>query len=496
MNITVTVTGGDVVGTRNNGVTTFLGIPYAAAPVGRLAFAAPAPVTGWDGPRDATAEGPSCWQSPYPEPIRSWFGKVTAAELGGECLNVNVWTPDVSAAGLPVMVWIHGGAFTRGANASPMYDGSAFARDGVVLVSINYRLGVFGFLPIDGAPTNLGMRDQIAALQWVQSNITAFGGDPDNVTIFGESAGGMSVANLMPSPATRGLFAKAIVQSGHGHSIVEVDDAIKVTAELAAILGVAPTAAAFADVDPATLIAAQNKVSDELRLAPDPARWGATTISAGGGITGFIPAFDDLIPIFPDDAVAAGAAAGIPLLAGCTAREFTLFSASSGVRGALTEAILPMAVARFGAGPDVVATYRANHPGESAADIFDHIVSDLFFRRSMLNLAQAAEKAGGEVFVYEFAWGTPVADLGPCHALELPFVFDAITSSTSFTGPTPPQQLADDIHSAWVAFAKSGSPGWPVYADRQAVQVFDAPTSTTAELPRAADLAALSAAGV
>lgn len=496
MNITVSVTGGDVVGAQNDGVTTFLGIPYAAAPVGPLAFAAPAPVTGWDGPRDATTEGPSCWQSPYPEPIRSWFGKVTTHDLGGECLNVNVWTPDVSATGLPVMVWIHGGAFVRGSNASPMYDGSAFARDGVVLVSINYRLGVFGFLPINGAPTNLGMRDQIAALEWVQENITAFGGDPGNVTIFGESAGGMSVANLMPSPAARGLFTKAIVQSGHGHSIVEVDDALKVTAELAALLGVEPTAAAFAEIEPSALIAAQNKVSDELRLAPDPARWGATTISAGGGITGFIPAFDDLIPVFPDDAVADGAAAGITLLAGCTAREFTLFSASSGVRGALTEEILPMAVARFGAGPDVVATYRANHPDASAADVFDLIVSDLFFRNSMLNLVRAHVSAGGEAFSYEFAWGTPVADLGPCHALELPFVFDAIASSTSFTGPTPPQQLADDIHAAWVAFATSGAPGWPVFADQQAVHVFDAPASTTVELPRAADLAALRTAGV
>ncbi|GAB19462.1 putative carboxylesterase [Gordonia effusa NBRC 100432] len=491
MDITVTVTGGEVAGKQNDGVTTFLGIPYAAAPVGESTFAAPAPVTPWDGIRAATTEGPSCWQSAYPEPINGWFGKVTASQLGGECLNVNVWTPDVGATDLPVMVWIHGGAFTRGSNASPMYDGSAFARDGVVLVSINYRLGVFGFLPIDGAPTNLGMRDQIAALKWVQDNIIQFGGDPRNVTIFGESAGGMSVANLLASPGARGLFAKAIVQSGHGHSIVEADDARKVTAELAALLGTSPTAEAFASIDPATLIAAQDKISDEIRQAPDPARWGATTVSAGGGITGFIPAFDDLIPVFPDDAVAAGAAGGISLLAGSTAREFSLFSTSSGLRGAITQEMLPMAVARFGADAGVVAAYSANHPDESAADIFDHIVSDLFFRRPMLTLAHTAGQSGSDVFVYEFAWGTAVSDLGPCHALELPFVFDAVSGSESFTGPHPPQRLADDIHAAWVSFAKTGSPGWPAYADGQAVRVFDAERSTTNPLPRGADIAAL-----
>ncbi|NMO05027.1 carboxylesterase/lipase family protein [Gordonia sp. TBRC 11910] len=490
MDITVKVTGGDVVGRRTGDITTFLGIPYAAAPVGELAFADPQPVIEWDGARDATSEGPSCWQSPYPEPIHSWFGKVTAPELGGESLNVNVWTPDVDATGLPVMVWIHGGAFVRGANASPMYDGSSFARDGVVLVSINYRLGVYGFLPIEGAPTNLGIRDQIAALQWVQANVAAFGGDPTNVTIFGESAGGMSVAVLMAAPAARGLFAKAIVESGHGHSIVEVDDAKKVTAEMAALLGVDATAEAFAAVDPTDLIAAQNNVSDQIRLAPDPARWGATTISAGGGITGFIPAFDDLVPVFPDEAVAAGAAAGIPLLAGCTAREFSLFSVSAGLKGALTDEILPMAVARFGAGPEVVATYRANHPDESPGDVFDHIVSDLFFRGSMLRLAEGASSTA-DVFVYEFDWGTPIADLGPCHALELPFVFDALAGSRPFTGPAAPQSLADDIHAAWVRFAKTGNPGWDVYADQRTVHVFNADGGSTGPLPRAADLAAL-----
>lgn len=491
MEISVAVTGGSVVGHESGGVTAFLGIPYAAAPVGARAFAAPAAVTPWDGSRDTSAEGSSCWQPAYPEPIKTWFGKVVADRLGDECLNLNVWTPSVGAGGLPVMVWIHGGAFTRGSNAAPMYNGSAFARNGVVLVSINYRLGIFGYTVLDGAPTNLGMRDQLAALEWVRENIAAFGGDPDNVTIFGESAGGMSVANLMPSPAAQGLFSKAIVESGHGHGIVAPDDALRVTAEIADILGVDATAEAFADVDPATLIDAQNKVSDLIRQAPDPARWGATTISAGGGITGFIPAFDDLIPTFPDEAVAAGAAASVPLLAGSTGREFTLFSASTGVRAAITSELLPMALARFGADADVVAAYVANHPGESAADVFDHVVSDLFFRRPMLNLAAGHASAGGTTFVYEFDWGTPVSDLGACHALEIPFVFDQLAGSNSFTGPTPPQQVADDMHASWVSFASTGTPGWSTYDGGQAVRVFAEPSSTTVPLPRSEDIAAL-----
>lgn len=490
MSITVTVDGGQVSGTLSDGVSIFRGVPYAAAPVGEQAFAAPAPVTPWDGTRDTSAEGPSCWQSPYPDPVGTWFGKVTAPELGGESLNVNVWTPDPGATGLPVMVWIHGGAFVRGANASPTYDGSAFARDGVVLVSVNYRLGAYGWLPVDGAPTNLGMRDQIAALRWVQDNIAAFGGDPGNVTIFGESAGGMSVAGLLASPGARGLFSKAIVQSGHGVSVVETDDARRVTAELAKLLGVDPTARALSQVDPAKLIEAQTAVDNAIRLAPDPERWGATTISAGGGITGYLPTFDELVPVFPQAAIADGVARDIPLLLGSTAREFTLFSMAAGTRGLITDEALPMVAARFGAGPDIVAAYVANHPGATAADVFDLIASDAFFRKPGLDFAAAHENAGGSTHVYEFAWESEVSGLGACHALELSFVFDALRDTNSFTGPNPPQQVADDMHSAWVAFATTGGPGWASYGGGQAVHVFNAPQSETTGLPRADDIAA------
>lgn len=458
MDITVSVTGGDIVGTESGCVTAFLGIPYAAAPVGDLSFAAPQPMVPWQGVRDARAEGPSCWQSPYPQPIRSWFGKVTADELGGESLNASVWTPDVNADGLPVMVWIHGGAFVRGSNASPIYDGTAFARDGVVLVSINYRLGVFGYTVFDDAPTNLGMRDQIAALEWVRDNVARFGGNPNDVTIFGESAGGMSVANLLTSPAGRGLFAKAIVQSGHGHAIFQQDDAAKVTAEMAQILGVPPTAAAFSAIDPETLIDAQNKLGIAIRDNPDPARWGASTIAGGMGITAYMPVFDDLIPQFPY-VTAASAARDIPLLIGCTASEFTLFSLSTGARGAITDEILPFATARFGADAAMLEKYRAERPDASPAEIFDAIASDQLFRNPMMQFAEAYRSSGADVFVYEFAWESPVEGLGACHAMELSFVFDTLAASARFAGPNPPQRVADDMHGAWVRFAKTGNPG-------------------------------------
>jgi len=459
MDITISLTDGDIVGSESDGVTAFLGIPYAAPPIGEMTFAAPQPIGQLNGVRDARVEGPSCWQSPYPEPIRNWFRKVTADRLGGECLNVNVWTPDVDADGLPVMVWIHGGAFVRGSNASPTYDGTAFARDGVVLVSINYRLGVFGYTVFDDAPTNLGMRDQIAALQWVRDNVAQFGGNPNDVTVFGESAGGMSIANLLTSPGSRGLFHKAIIQSGHGHAIFKKEDSAKVTSEMAQILGVPATAVAFSEVSPDVLIDAQNKLSIAIRDDPDPARWGASTIAGGMGITAFMPVFDDLIPEFPDVAAKSGAGGDVPLLIGCTASEFTLFSLSSGTRGAITDEILPAAASRFGADADVLAKYRADRPQATAADIFDAIASDKAFRSPMLRFADAHRSAGAPVFVYEFNWESPVDGLGACHAMELSFVFDTLGSNESFTGPNPPQSVADDMHGAWVRFAKTGDPG-------------------------------------
>src|SRR3954451_20763803 len=305
------VAGGRVKGSNHAWVNAFLGIPYAAAAVGADRYRAPQPVVPWEGERDATGHGPTPAQSPYPAPMDAVLpSSVTSGE---DYLNVSVWAP-AGGDGLPVMVWIPGGAFVRGANSIPTYDGSAFARDGIVMVGVNYRLGAPGFAVLDGAPTNLGLRDQIAALAWVRDNVAEFGGNPDDVTVFGESAGGMSVATLMASPAAGGLFHRAVVQSGGATAVCAVDDARRVSAELAARLGVPPTAEDFAALDPEVVTQAQTAVWLAMQPGPDPERWGPSVVRSGLGIMSLFPVVDgDIVPDVPLNLIADGAASDVPL---------------------------------------------------------------------------------------------------------------------------------------------------------------------------------------
>src|SRR6266487_4405745 len=218
MDIDVRTQQGIVRGRMDEGVATFKGIPYAAPPFGSNRFQPPRPAERWDGVREAFKYGATVAKPPYFPPFDVLLPEPAIA--GEDCLNLNIWTPDPGKAGLPVMVWIHGGAFANGTGAIPTYDGSRFARDGVVCVTINYRLGVDGFLFLGQGSANLGLLDQVAALTWVQENIAAFGGDPNNVTIFGQSAGGMSVGTLLSMPRAAGLFGRAIAQSGAGHHVI------------------------------------------------------------------------------------------------------------------------------------------------------------------------------------------------------------------------------------------------------------------------------------
>src|SRR5664279_2295201 len=250
----VSVAQGQLRGRAEHGVLSFKAIPYAGAPFGASRFAAPVPADSWEGVRDATEFGPTVPKPPYPSPIDQLFPEPVIA--GEQCLNLNVWTPGVEGA-RPVFVWIHGGAFVHGSGAVSAYDGAKFARDGIVCVTINYRLGVDGFLLIEGAPANRGLLDQVAALRWVRENIAAFGGDPDAVTIAGESAGAMSVMTLLSMPATAGLFRRAIAQSGAGHHVIVAATAAKLAAALARDLGVEPTVEGFAAVPIDDLVAGQ-----------------------------------------------------------------------------------------------------------------------------------------------------------------------------------------------------------------------------------------------
>jgi para-nitrobenzyl esterase len=472
---------GAVSGEITGGVTRFLGIPYAASPTGALRFRPPAPPQPWDGVRACVAFGPTPPKPDYAIPFDTILPEPDVP--GDNWLNLNVWTPDVTGSA-PVMVWIHGGAFSNGNSAVPMYDGQAFARDGVVLVSINYRLGVDGFALLPDAPANRGLLDQVAALEWVRDNIAAFGGDPANVTIFGESAGAMSVTTLLGMPAAGGLFARVIAQSGAAQVGADPQDARLVTGELSAVLGFEATAASLADVDLGKLIAAQAAVRDALAVAPDPARFGASIVATS---MAFIPVIDgDSLPVHPLAALAAGQGSGTPLLAGTNAEEFRLFFVPSGMAAMVTEDALAGFATALGIDPSVAALYRANRPDATAGDVLCALVTDRFFRLPTLAAAEA-RSGQAPTYLYEFAWRSPALDLGAAHAVEIPFVFDnlAAADAPAVLGSAPPAALAAEMHATWIRFATTGDPGWQPFDASYPVMTWDGQRSGVVLDPRA-----------
>jgi para-nitrobenzyl esterase len=467
MSMTVSTTSGEVRGQEDGGVTRFLGIPYAASPTGDLRFRAPVPPPAWDGVQDASAFSATPPKPDYPPPLDVMLPEPNIP--GENWLTLNVWTP--GGAGLPVMVWIHGGAFSHGNSAVAVYDGRAFARDGVVLVTINYRLGVDGFAVLPDAPANRGLLDQIAALEWVRDNIAAFGGDPGNVTIFGESAGAMSVTTLLSIPRARGLFARAITQSGAAQAAADPADAALVTKELGRALGLEATAANLAGVPLAALIEAQTIVRNALAAQPDPARFGVSIVVSS---IPFPPVIDgDLIPRHPLAAIAAGEAADVPLLTGTTSDEFRLFLVPTGRAAFVTDDLLAALLPVLGIGPPVAELYRSHRPGATPGDLLAALLTDSYFRLPALAVAEA-RTGRAPTFVYEFAWPSPVGGLGACHAMDIPFVFDNLAADgvDRLTGPQAPPQLAAQMHAAWVSFARAGDPGWRPFGMDYPVFVF------------------------
>ncbi len=370
-----------------------------------------------------------------------------------------------------MLVWVHGGSFQNGSNAVPVYDGSRFARDGVVLVSVNYRLGVDGFARLAGAPDNRGLLDQVAALTWVRDNIAHFGGDPDRVTLVGESAGAMGVTTLTAVPAARGLFHRVVAQSGAGHHVVHPATADLVAAELAGLLGVAPTAEAFAAVPVPDLLAAHHRLADMVAGDPDPARWGEVVRN----VMPFEPVVDGvLLPGVPAEVVARGEGAEVDLLVGSNDDEHALFLHP--LLDLVDEPRARAVLAAHGAAEDAYATYVAQTGARRPGDVLVAALSDWFFRLPALRLAESRLALGLDTHVYEFGWRTPVLDgvLGACHALEIGFVFDTldVPEGQALTGTDPPQALADDMHRAWVRFATDGDPGWPAYGTARATRRF------------------------
>ncbi|GAB3155389.1 carboxylesterase family protein [Amycolatopsis stemonae] len=432
----------------------FRGLPYAAAPEGDLRFAPPAPAPSWDGVRDAREAGPTAPQKRREIPGLDLSAVVgTGWRKGAEYLTVDVWTPDPGASGLPVLVFVHGGAFIGGTGSAPVYDGTAFTRAGAVLVTVQYRLGIDGFLPLDGGATNLGLRDQLAALHWVRDSIAAFGGDPGNVTLFGESAGAISVACLLGSPLSAGLFRRAIVQSGHANMVRGQAEFERLTKTVADVLGVEPAAEAFRKLSSEQLLDAQDVL---LTPGRGPDLRGEDGRDRSFGLSPFLPLVgDDVLPEHPGEAIRNGAGADVDLVAGTCREEMLLYFGPTGLLDVLTD-------------EQAVATLSASHPdaagvlegyglggGRKAGEVFVEAMTDLVFRDGVKELVESHR---GRSFRYEFDWRAP--KLGACHGMELPFVFDSLAASAGLVGENPPAELAREVNGAWARFAATGDPGW------------------------------------
>jgi para-nitrobenzyl esterase len=465
---------GAVRGRREGGLAVFRGIPFAEPPVGAARFAAPRPARSWDGTREAYAFGP-----PPPQDM-TLAGKPLPSPASGsdDWLTVNVWTPDPDpAARRPVMVWIYGGAYKMGQSGSPGYDARRIAADGdLVVVSLNYRLGMEGFARIEGAPANRGLLDQVAALEWVRDNIAAFGGDPEQVTVFGESAGAGSIAALLAMPRAAGLFRRAVAQSVPGTFF---SDALArdIAGALAAEAGLKPTVEDLAAVPPAQLVAAGQTLAAKMLRYTD--RWG----QAAPTVTPYSPVVDgEVLPAMPWQALAEGSSAGVDLVVGHNRHEFRLFLAMGGQLGKISEERAASALRLFAPGPDGEAAYRAAYPDASAGELYERVQTDWLFAEPTMRLAEAHLAGGGRAHAYELTWSAPGGGgaLGACHALDLPLLFgtfDADLGILFFDGAAPSpeaQALSARFRAAWTAFARTGDPGWPAYdTERRLVQVLD-----------------------
>ncbi|WP_448809202.1 carboxylesterase/lipase family protein [Agromyces bauzanensis] len=487
-----------------DGVHVFLGVPYAAPPFGANRLRPPQPVERWNGVREATELGPEPPQAAPPSTggsdagasgdwseIDEAFAEVERAAPSEDCLNLNVWTPDPRATGSPVMVWIQGGMFEISSTAA--YDGSRFARDGVVCVVINWRPGAEGFLYLGDDIANVGLLDQVAALEWVQENIAAFGGDPGNVTVFGESAGAMSIGMLLAMPRAEGLFRRAILQSGAAHHVTPASDARRIAGYLAERLGVPATRDALARVAVDRFVAAQEELKADLMADPDPKRWGPAVVASN---MPWEPVIDGQVLSGPPiDRITSGSSGQVDVIVGTNTDDWRLFIAVSGVIGRITDEMLTGPVETYGYQSleayglpvdEALAAYRARYPQATPGDLLANVQTDWWIRIPAIRLADARVEAAAATYMYEFAW--PAPGLGAVHAVEVPFVFDTLSPDAPLFGPLlgehPPQALADTMHAAWVSFATNGHPGWPRYdLERRATMRFDT-TSEVVEDPR------------
>lgn len=482
---------GELKGKWLGGVARFAGIPFAAPPVGDLRFCPPAPPAAWDGVRDATAFGPICPQNPSMMDLL--FGG-ESEEWNEDCLYLNVWSNAVgSDEKRPVMVWIHGGGFEMGSGSSPLYRGDSFARDGVVFVSINYRLGSLGFLELGGldpserGSANAGLLDQVAALRWVSENIAAFGGDPSRVTVFGESAGAMSVSLLLASPAAKGLFQQVITQSGAASACRTIESADDDTSEFMSILG-AETIEDLRAAPVEDLLKAHSALG-AARLA-DP----AGVMKKHGNPLAFLafrPVADgEVVPLDPIAAIRGGSASGVSLISGTNLEEWKLFSIGS--KPVEDEAALIARFANLVDDPEVAYdAYRREFPGANLSELECAFMTDFVFRIPSDQLVRAqlegiASADGPAVYQYRFDWRSEAMGglIGAAHAVEIPFVFDLLSDQRLHVllGVDAPRELSELVHGSWVDFAELGDPGWgPTGPGSRVVQIFGDETAVAVD---------------
>ncbi len=480
---------GRLEGESQRGVLVFRGIPYAAPPVGKLRFRAPQPGPTWHGTRSATSFRAS---APQASPVLPLLGRLIGGGGAGQsedCLYLNLWTPAADGRRRPVMLWLHGGAFVMGSGSTALYSGRRLAHRGdVVVVTLNYRLGALGGLNLTAlrggdpaAGSNQGIRDQLAALEWVRDNIEAFGGDPANVTIFGESAGGMSVGTLLGTPRARGLFQRAIAQSGAAHNVSTREQGAQIAGLFLGELGIR------ADDDDAL---ANAPLGDVLRAQASV----AVLRSMRQGLLAWQPSVDgDLLPRTALESIAAGEGSAVPLLVGTNLEEWNLFLLGDAAGRRLDDDGLRKRLVRSLPGADAsgrphaeraLEAYRHARSGRgrgSARRLWSAFQSDRIFHFPASRLAELQLQRTPHVYSYLFAWGPPL--LGAAHGVEIPFVFGTIRNPVlrPIFGLAPTaQRLSRAMQQVWLAMARSGKPeseslpAWPAYdPERRPTLVFE-----------------------